>query len=240
MIICGNIYFDEMNKTFVMQCVICEKKSKAYTEFTKHIKKKHKTLDAEDRHRENLVSITPPPQTLVKREDQFDPEEYEEEKPLIQIKHDMEMEILDGLSDVVKYDIIEPVETAVVDPMALDENETLDLAEIANDFDIKDEDYVPENDNDSEDDCENYDEENDGASSETDENEEMPVSDKTFLQIQAVSDRLAPWLREICSVCINMSFKSVGWRNTKFIFIPQAGKPCNTKVKNFRPISLSS
>uniref|UniRef100_A0A1I8PAX4 Protein krueppel n=1 Tax=Stomoxys calcitrans TaxID=35570 RepID=A0A1I8PAX4_STOCA len=177
MIICGNIYLDEINKTFVMQCVICEKKSKAYTEFTKHIKKKHKTLDAGDQHQEDLVTTTPPPLTLVpvKREDDFDPEEYEEEKPLIQIKHEMEMEILEDLSHV-KYDIIEPVETAAVDPMALDEKETLDIAEITDDFDIKDEDYVP--DNDSEDDCENYDEVQDGASSETDEDEEMPVSDK--------------------------------------------------------------
>ncbi|XP_059225360.1 zinc finger protein 141-like isoform X2 [Stomoxys calcitrans] len=176
MIICGNIYLDEINKTFVMQCVICEKKSKAYTEFTKHIKKKHKTLDAGDQHQEDLVTTTPPPLTLVpvKREDDFDPEEYEEEKPLIQIKHEMEMEILEDLSHV-KYDIIEP-ETAAVDPMALDEKETLDIAEITDDFDIKDEDYVP--DNDSEDDCENYDEVQDGASSETDEDEEMPVSDK--------------------------------------------------------------
>ncbi|XP_075165143.1 uncharacterized protein LOC142237646 [Haematobia irritans] len=170
MIICGNIYLDEINKTFILQCVLCEKKSKAYTEFTKHIKKKHKKFE------ETGVEFCAEPQSVVvKEENNYFDEDYDEEKPLIQIKHEMEMEILEGYSDVVKYDILEAGEQAVGDPMALEEKET-DIPEPYDDeFEVKDEDYMP--DNDSDDDCEQYDED-EACDPETDNDEEMPVTDK--------------------------------------------------------------
>lgn len=102
MIICGNIYLDEIKKTFILKCVICEKKSKAYTEFTKHIKKKHKSLDGteapldnkEDEQKcslQNLLSedFIPSPNIVKLEEDVLDTDN-EDEKPLLQIKHEME------------------------------------------------------------------------------------------------------------------------------------------------------
>lgn len=106
MIICGNIYLDEISQTFLLKCVLCEKKSKAYTEFTKHIKKKHKSLDPEETPKEKRLTLHRPIQEVVKLEDEND----EEEKPLIQIKHEMEMEILEEFSDEAKYDVSLEVE----------------------------------------------------------------------------------------------------------------------------------
>ncbi|XP_075165142.1 uncharacterized protein LOC142237645 [Haematobia irritans] len=164
MLICGNIYLDEINEKFILQCVLCDKKSNAYTEFTKHIKKKHKKIQIG-------LEEDSQPQSVVKEENNLlDFEDNEEEKPLIQIKHEMEMEILEGPSDVINYDILEAEEQALGDPMALEEKETLE-----DECETRDEDYMPEND--SDDDCEQYDED-DACDSETDIDDEMPVTDK--------------------------------------------------------------
>uniref|UniRef100_A0A1B0BE62 Protein krueppel n=1 Tax=Glossina palpalis gambiensis TaxID=67801 RepID=A0A1B0BE62_9MUSC len=42
MIICGNILVDFKSNKFLLKCILCEKKSRLYRDFVKHIKNKHK------------------------------------------------------------------------------------------------------------------------------------------------------------------------------------------------------
>lgn len=113
MIICGNIYLDELNKTFVLECLICEKKSKAYTDFTKHIRKKHKTLEGRDQQ----LHTSPIPNIIKKEseDEELAPENDDEEKPLIQIKHEMEMEILDDMTAGLQYSVLDTEEVSLAE-----------------------------------------------------------------------------------------------------------------------------
>ena len=59
-------------------------------------------------------------------------------------------------------------------------------------------------------------------------------------ELQAVAERLTPWLKELYTGIINLSYIPTKWRETKVVFIPKAGKPSHIGPKDFRPISLSS
>ncbi|XP_073812848.1 uncharacterized protein [Musca autumnalis] len=182
MIICGNIYLDEIKKSFTLICIFCEKKSKGYTEFTKHIKKKHKTLDGndvypDDEEKCNVQELQPDfvASPNIKREDDILDTDNEDEKPLVQIKHEMEF-IEEGPNET--QFAIETV-TEDVDPMdVLEENETLEFPDAMEDelSDDRDEDYVP--DNESDDDIDNYEVDVDEDGESESENEDMPVTDK--------------------------------------------------------------
>lgn len=106
MILCGNVFMDELKNTFFLCCVICKKKSRRYTEFTSHIKTKHKDL--------NKKEATPPKHTAkrIKHEDSTDEDyddghdESENTKPEIDIKDEMDVDALEEFTDI-KYDVQE-------------------------------------------------------------------------------------------------------------------------------------
>ncbi|XP_073847340.1 uncharacterized protein [Musca autumnalis] len=188
MIICGNIYLDEIKKSFVLQCVFCEIISKGYTEFTKHIKKKHKTLDGKDVYpdgdeqkfkHQDLPTEDVIASPIIKQEDDILDSDNEDEKPLLQIKHELKF-IEDGANET-QID-----NKTAIDPMdLLEENNILEFpnameGELSDD---KDQDYVPESD----DDIDSYEVDVDENSQSESENEEMPVTDKfvpTFFRKQ--------------------------------------------------------
>lgn len=112
MILCGNVFMDELENTFVLCCVLCKKKSRRYTDFTSHIKAKHKDL--------NKKEATPPSSRYIskkiKHEDNTDKDDYDddddvneenEEKPGVEIKDEMDVDALEQFADDIKYDVQE-------------------------------------------------------------------------------------------------------------------------------------
>lgn len=105
MILCGNIFLDELSSTFNLKCVLCEKESKRYTDFVNHVRKKHKELEEK--------KTAPPPRPTIKKikneDDQQQPLQSEdEEKPQIEveveIKDEMDVDALEEFTDNIKYD----------------------------------------------------------------------------------------------------------------------------------------
>ncbi|KAI8127113.1 Zinc finger protein 208 [Lucilia cuprina] len=182
MILCGNVFLDELKDTFILCCVLCKKKSRRYNDFTSHVKAKHKEL--------NEKGATPSRQVVKKIKDEDDSDddedegqdESEEQKPEVEVKDEMDVDPHEEFIDDIKYDVqeIEPF----IDPiLALEEKESADATDVldALDSDVKDEDYVADElDNDDSDDEDYRDEDNDNAAdSETDDNE-LPISTDKF------------------------------------------------------------
>ncbi|XP_023292581.2 zinc finger protein 678-like isoform X2 [Lucilia cuprina] len=182
MILCGNVFLDELKDTFILCCVLCKKKSRRYNDFTSHVKAKHKEL--------NEKGATPSRQIVKKIKDEDDSDddedegqdESEEQKPEVEVKDEMDVDPHEEFIDDIKYDVqeIEPF----IDPiLALEEKESADATDVleALDSDVKDEDYVADElDNDDSDDEDYRDEDNDNAAdSETDDNE-LPISTDKF------------------------------------------------------------
>lgn len=103
MILCGNVFVDELKNTFILSCVLCKKKSKRYTEFTSHIKAKHKDFKEKE---------ATPPRPIVKKIKNEDDEPDEENKEPkaevdVEIKDEMDVDGLEQFTDELKYDVNE-------------------------------------------------------------------------------------------------------------------------------------
>lgn len=118
MILCGNVYVDELKNTFFLCCVLCKKKSRRYTEFTSHIKAKHKDISEKE--------ATPPSSQRqiakkIKHEDSDDDDDddnddddygnerdqLEDTKLEVEIKDEMDVDALEQFTDDIKYDVQE-------------------------------------------------------------------------------------------------------------------------------------
>ncbi|XP_065370448.1 zinc finger protein 93-like isoform X4 [Calliphora vicina] len=181
MILCGNVFMDELTDTFILCCVLCKKKSRRYNDFTSHIKSKHKDLTEKE---------AKPSRQAVKKikheddsddDDDEDHEEHEGTKPEVEIKDEMDVDGLEEFTDEIKYDVheIEPF----IDPiLALEDKDSADATDLLDvaDSDVKDEDYVADDpDNDDSEDEDYRDEDDNGADSDSDNNE-LPISTDKF------------------------------------------------------------
>jgi len=59
-------------------------------------------------------------------------------------------------------------------------------------------------------------------------------------ELQEAFDILLPWLIIIYNGCLLLSHIPRGWRTSKVVFIPKAGKASHVKPNDFRPICLNS
>ncbi|KAM7344340.1 uncharacterized protein ACRADG_011102 isoform 4-T4 [Cochliomyia hominivorax] len=194
MILCGNVYVDELKNTFFLCCILCKKKSRRYTEFTSHIKAKHKdisdkeTTTAPSSQRQIVKKIKDEDSDDDNEDDEcdgIDKEEMEEAKPEVDIKDEMDVDALEQFADDIKYDVqeIEPY----IDPiLASGEKDSANASDLLNvgDEDIKDEDYAfddaDNDDSEDEDYRDDGDDDNDnGADSDSDVNE-IPVTTDKF------------------------------------------------------------
>lgn len=100
MILCGNVFVDELKNTFILSCVLCKKKSRRYTEFTSHIKSKHKDFKEKE--------ATPPRPIVKKIKDEEDEPDDENKEPKpevdVEIKDEMDIDGLEEIADTIKYD----------------------------------------------------------------------------------------------------------------------------------------
>ncbi|XP_037827362.1 zinc finger protein 888-like isoform X2 [Lucilia sericata] len=182
MILCGNVFLDELKDTFILCCVLCKKKSRRYNDFTSHVKAKHKEL--------NEKGAAPSRQIVRKIKDEDDSDddedecqdENEEQKPDVEVKDEMDVDPHEEFIDDIKYDVqeIEPF----IDPiLALEEKESADATDVldALDSDVKDEDYMADElDNDDSDDEDYRDEDNDNAADSESDDNELPISTDKF------------------------------------------------------------